>query len=185
VLEQAVSTLSVDAQFSYTYGTHYLNLGYLPGGPVGVLRFAAAPRALLPSDFGSRLSDAALWEAPALGGLDRLDEFGLIVVIADAPDAPRAWIEQASAFAGDVPMVAVVSAGLEPLVRPYREGPQPQLAGMVAGLADAAQYEQQASLPGAATVRRGALGGGLLTAALILAIGNLLYALARRAKRTR
>ena len=81
----------------------------------------------------------------------------------------------------------MVSAGAEPMVRPYIEGQAPQLDGLVAGLVGAAQYEQQAGLPGLASRHWGALGGGLWAAVLLIAGGNAVYAtvavLRRRRKR--
>jgi len=41
VLEQVAADLGARANASYSYGTQYLNLGYIPGGPVGLLQFAA------------------------------------------------------------------------------------------------------------------------------------------------
>jgi type IV secretory pathway TrbD component len=71
-------------------------------------------------------------------------------------------------------MLAVVSAGADPLVRPYYEADPPQIAGMVSGLRGAAQYEKQAGLPGAAGERWDVFGSGLLAAAVIILVGNLI-----------
>jgi hypothetical protein len=178
LLADTAAALSAQTRFSYTAGTHYLNLGYLPGGPVGLLQFAANPHSAFQNDFTGSFAGASVWDAPALAGVDALSDFSLIVLVADTAQATRAWVEQAQRHAPQVKMVAVVSASAEPLVRPYTAGsPEPQLDGLVVGLAGAARYEQRAGLPGAATARWPAQGGGLLAAALIIAAGNLVFGL--------
>ena len=161
---------------SYTYGVNYLNLGYIPGGPVGLLQFAMNPRLLFNADFSGavRVWDPA--NAPALATVQSLDDFGLIVLISATPDSFRAWIEQTRSFAAETPVVAVVSAGADPLVRPYYEASPPQINGLVSGIVGAAQYEQQAGLPqdNPASARWDAIGGGMLAAIVLILAGNLL-----------
>lgn len=187
VLEATATSLGEQTGFRYSYGAHYLNLGFLPGGPVGLLQFAGGPRGAFQSDFTGTLRGEAVWETSALAGVNALADFGLIVVAADTPQAARAWVEQAQRYAPKVDLVVVASMGAEPLLRPYTQGDDnPQVDGLVAGLAGATQYEQHAGLPGAATERWPALGGGLLAAAVIIAAGNLMYgllSLVRRRKR--
>jgi len=158
---------------SYTYGTHYLNLGYIPGGPVGLLQFAAQPRSLFNRDFSGNLEVWNAASAPGMQTINALGDFGVIVLVTATPDAARAWVEQTQAFAANVPMLAAVSAGADPLVRPYYETSPQQIRGLVSGLIGAAQYEQRAGLSGPASARWDALGGGLLTASLLLIAGNL------------
>jgi hypothetical protein len=138
------------------------------------------------ADFTGAGPATALWTQPILRGVSGLDDFGLVVLVTATPDDTRAWIEQSQAYAAGIPRLAVVSAGAEPMVRPYIEGEAPQLDGLVAGLVGAAQYEQQAGLPGVASRHWGALGGGLWAAVLLIAGGNAVYAtlaLLRRRKR--
>jgi hypothetical protein len=176
VLEQTATELADETQQALTYGMDYLNLGFLPGGPVGLAQFASGPRGAFQSDFTGALGSGEVWQAPALTGVQALSDFGLIVLVTDTPQATRAWVEQVQQHAPQVKMVAVVSASAEPLVRPYAQGSDdPQLDGVVAGLAGAARYEQHAGLPGTASERWPALGGGLLAAALIIAAGNLVF----------
>jgi hypothetical protein len=186
VLEQTIAQVADERQGPLlSYGTEYLNLGFLPGGPVGLAQFAAAPRSAFQNDFTGALG-GTVWDAPAVAGVETLSDFGLIVLVTDTPQAARAWVEQAQQHAPQVKMVAVVSAGAEPLVRPYTQGgDDPQLDGVVAGLAGAARYEQHAGLPGTASARWPALGGGLLAAALIIAAGNLVFGLTSLMRRRR
>ena len=79
----------------------------------------------------------------------------------------------------------MVSAGAEPMVRPYVVGQTPQLDGLVAGLVGAAQYEQNAGLPGLASRHWEALGGGLWAAVVLIVGGNVVYAVAAALRRRR
>jgi hypothetical protein len=156
----------------YVYGANFVNLGYIPGGPVGLLQFAANPRSLFSADFrGTR----DVWNQPAARHVNGLGDVGLIVLVSATPDDTRAWVEQTQRYAAGVPTVAVVSAGAAPLVRPYYETDPRQISAMVTGIIGAAQYEQRAGAPGAASLRWNAMNGGLITAAALILAGNLIY----------
>jgi len=113
--------------------------------------------------------------------------------VSGTPEATRAWIEQAQSYAPTVPMVAVVSAGAEPMVRPYYDDPQANslvaghlpLKGLIVGLGGAAAYEQANAAPGAASALWPAMGGGLLAAALIILLGNLFFGVLGALRRRR
>ncbi|MEP7357885.1 MAG: hypothetical protein ABI847_11630, partial [Anaerolineales bacterium] len=137
-----------------------------------------APRALLVDDYTGSYhgAGAGLWAAPAIAGVQQLSDFGVLVLVSGSPEDTRAWIEQAKAFAPNVPTLALVSAGAEPMVRPYFEAAGSPLDGLIVGVGGAAQYERQAGLPGEAAGRWPAMGGGLLAAALLIALGGLISA---------
>ncbi len=156
---------------SYTYGTNYINLGYLPGGPVGLALFAANPRAVFANDFTGGLNVWDAVSAPGMFTINRFSDFGALVLLSTSPESARVWIEQLQSQAADMPVFMAVSAGAEPLVRPYYESGQ--IKGLLTGLISTAQYEQRAGVPGAATERWDALGGGLLAAVVLLVMGNL------------
>ncbi len=180
VLQQLAADLNTKYGISYTYGVNYLNLGYLPGGSVGLLQFAAQPRSLFLTDFGG---SAKVWETSLMGSVQALSDFGLILLITDAPESARAWVEQTRGYAGAVPMLAAVSAGAEPLVRPYYEADPPQISGLVSGLRGATQYEQQAGAPSAAGERWDMFGSGLLAAVVLIAAGNVINGVASLLRR--
>ena len=146
---------------------------------MGLLQFAASPRAMLADDFTGAFgqADNPLWAAPAVRNVQQLSDFGLIVLVSGSPEDTRAWIEQAQSFAPDVPTIALVSASAEPLVRPYFEASGSPLDGLVVGLGGAAQYERQAGVAGEAGSRWPAMGGGLLAAAVLIALGGLISVL--------
>ena len=169
------------ARHSYSDTLHYLNLGYLPGGATGILQFAAAPRSAFRADFAGRDNPGT---QPILQNIQGLKDFGALVIISAAPEDARAWIEQTQSIAPDVPIVLVISAGADPLLRPYFEpltGSVTRVKGVVSGLIGAAHYEQQALRVGAtrnfgpALQNWSVLGSGLLTAAFVLLVGNLIH----------
>ncbi len=186
LLQAAADELQADTGFSYTYGTQYLNLGFIPGGPIGLLQFASVPRSAFQNDFSDQYGgDAWVWDAPAVADIETLSDFSLIVLIAGSPAATRGWVEQAQLNAPDVPMIAVVSAAAEPLARPFLESVPPQLDGLVVGLGGAAVLEQQLGRPGTAAAAWPALGGGLLAAVVIITMGNLIFGLLALVRRRR
>ncbi len=127
--------------YGYAYGQDYLNLGYIPGGAVGVQAFAANPWKVFPANdyLGSGLARVA----PAAGGLtNTLADVDLVLVLAAARDDLTGWIEQTRRLPGmeAVPIVTGVSAGLEPWALPYYQNDPRQLEGIVAGVSGAARY---------------------------------------------
>ncbi len=169
---------------TYTYGSNYVNLGYLPGGPVGILELATGlPTgmlqqtattgipSLLPADFRNTPD---VWTTTFLAHAARLEDYSTILVISATPDTVRAWVEQTQTQS-QTQLVAAVSAGAEPLVRPYYESGQ--LKGLVSGLRGAAQYEKQSGVGGQAS---GALWDAFswgLTTTLLLLVAGLFYGL--------
>ena len=160
-------------------GRNYVHLGYLSGGPAAVLLFSAAPREailkgfMLPAD----LPGDSGWDLPILRSVGQLSDFGMVAVIATGTDAARTWAEQASPWLGDTPLVMVLSAGAEPLIRPYFESLDPKVDGILAGLPSAVAYEQINGRPGDGLARWDSFGSAALAAELILAAG-IVYGLA-------
>jgi hypothetical protein len=129
---------NVLAQHNYTSGMQYINLGYIPGGSMGLLSFAQAPQWVFPPSYNG----VNPWETQPLQGIQTISDFDLVVVITNDSDVARYWIEQAQPQIGDTPLLAVVSAQAEPMVRPYfGDGQNAQLQGIVSGLTGGAAYE--------------------------------------------
>jgi len=177
VLTRSAQDMSNVSGFDYEPYTHLVNLGYLPGGGVGVVEFAVDPRRVFLSDFSGH--GDALWDQPALAGVESLSDFGALVIVSGSPEGARAWIEQTAFINADHPIVIAASAGAGPLLRPYLASQGGPVDGMVTGLRAAAQYERHAGLVGDATERWSATGGILLMAAIVILIGNVLAGLSR------
>jgi hypothetical protein len=129
---------SLDAALGSPY-EGVANLGYLPGGALGLAGLVQSPRQLLPYT----LDDIDPWTGPPLNAVNTLANFSMVIVIANDADTARAWIEQTGKDlqAGNVPLLLVVSAQADPLVRPYTEGTSPQVQALLAGLPETAAYE--------------------------------------------
>ena len=158
----------------YQLNTNYVNLGYLSGDGVGIKAFAEQPAATVGLD--SVLGN--MWAAPALAGATintatRLSNFGAIIVMTDNPDTGRLWIEQAHPLTNTSPMLMVVSAQAEPMIRPYMASGQ--VEGMVAGLEGAAIYENALGTTANSGIRPywDAFGMAMLTAESSILIGGI------------
>jgi hypothetical protein len=128
---------NVQNQHHYQSGTQYVNLGYIPGGISGLAAFAQNPHWVAPNT----LEGLSAWETAPLSNIGRVSDFALALVITDNPNTARAWIEQVNPKLGAVPLVLVVSAQVEPMVRPYFNNQQGQVDGIISGLTGAAAYE--------------------------------------------
>jgi len=157
------------SEHGYVSGGHYINLGYVPGGISGLLSFAQIPQRVTPLSFDGLNA----WGTRPLQGISALDDFSLTVVITDNPETARAWVEQVQPNLGQTPLVMVVSAQAEPLVRPYLESVPRQVDGLVSSLTGGAAYEE---LTGRSSlVRRywDAFSAGLLIAVGAILVGGI------------
>ncbi len=66
-----------------------------------------------------------------------------MVVITAGTETARNWAEQTHPWIGDTPLLMVLSAGAEPLVRPYfEEATDQRVQGILTGLPSALAYQQ-------------------------------------------
>jgi hypothetical protein len=114
-------------------GIQYENLGYIPGGISGLAAFAQNPNWAAPTS----LDGAQAWETQPLINIKHISDFAFVLLISDNPNTTRAWVEQVNPHLEPVPMVAVVSAQVEPVARTYLG----QIDGLVSGLVGGAAYE--------------------------------------------
>ena len=149
--------------------TNYTNLGYIPGGATGLLAFAQSPRDTLPTN----LQGERVWDIPALQPADMLEKFAMVVVATDNPDVARYWIEQVQPYLGATPMVMVLSAQAEPVVRPYYAANPSQVQGLVGGLAGGAAYLGRSARSGVATILWSPYGVGALIAVILMVLAGL------------
>lgn len=138
--ERVLNTFEVPEDVVYTGAP---NLGYLPGGALGLAGLVQTPRQMLPFT----LDGKEVWTLPPLDTVNTLADFGMVIVLANDADTTRAWIEQIGPALqeSNVPLLLVVSAQAEPLVRPYAEGTSPLVSALLAGLPDSAAYENMAT----------------------------------------
>jgi hypothetical protein len=163
------------AGFGYVPGQNLIHLGYLSGGPTAVQLFSLNPRAAILGGFDLPEGvPADLWSTTLLQGVQTLSDFSALAVISSGTESARIWAEQAGNRIGDTPLVMVLSAGAEPVIRPYFEdlaAGARQVDGILSGLPAAASYEQRNSRAGLALARWDPFGSGILAAELILLAG--------------
>jgi hypothetical protein len=137
------------AGYGYEYGRDYLVLGYLPGSEAALGGLVSNFDQMLPLDYVNSRS-AASYPVVQGSGIGSLQDFGLIVNLASDEVALRNWVEQV-ATRTQVPIVAAVPQGLEPVARPYKGIAGPGLKAVVSGQAGAIQYVQQLASRGPST----------------------------------
>jgi hypothetical protein len=165
------------AQVAVRYGAvrnqDFVHLGYLSGGPTAVQLFAAAPTEAIFRGYLGAEDGTSPWQLAPLQSVRALSDFGVVVVITTGTEIGRVWAEQTQTWLGERPLVMVLSAGAEPLVRPYYESLRPKVKGILSGLPAAVAYELRLAQPGAAQARWNAFGLGLMSIEAILLAGIL------------
>lgn len=161
----------------YRSPDQYLNLGFIPGGPAGLLAFVESPRQAAPLTLDNKYA----WMSGALENVQSLADFALVMVITENPETARNWIEQVGPGLerpgqGKTPLLMVVSAQAEPLVRPYYEGVSNQVQGVVSGLSGGASYEDLMGRSGLARTFWTPFSLSLIAAALLILLGGLFNA---------
>jgi len=120
---------------SYSY---YTNLGYIPGGTLGLVGLAISPETVLPYS----LDGVNVWVTSPLDTVETINDFSAVIVLTNDPDTARSWIEQVGPVlkVDGTPLLIVSSSQAEPLIRPYYEANPSQVQGMVASLAGGLAY---------------------------------------------
>jgi hypothetical protein len=168
--ERVLAMQNAFGQHQYRPPTQYINLGFIPGGTAGLQSFSQTPRDTLAGGYGVPNP----WEEPALQNIQSLEDFALFVLLTENPDTARAWIEQVEPALGETPVLMVVSAQAEPLVRPYYDAVPRQVDGLVAGITGGAYYENQNGQSRLASRYWDAFSIGSITAALLLLAGGII-----------
>jgi len=151
-------------------------LGYIPGGAAGLQAFGRDPAGLLPYNLESTdNSNLNAWAEPVFNPVKGLANFKLVLVITDNGDTARSWVEQTSSQlqSNNIPLLMVVSAQSEPLVRPYYETNPRQVAGMATGVMGGVFMESLNGRDGIARRYMDAYSLTLMVAVLLLVIGSL------------
>ena len=146
----------------------YINLGFIPGGPAGLRNFAENPRLSNPSD----ISGEPAWQNPVMMTVDDINDFSLVIVASENQDKSRAWIEQAGTLLANTPLIYIVSAQSEPLIRPFFDATPRQVQGIVSGVIGSVQYGTTIGRQGIAQLYWPSFNSGLLAAAILIVIGG-------------
>lgn len=171
--EHLIANVSNRSGHVYTGIEQYANLGYIPGGPSGLAAFAQTPQKIVP--YALDPETTPVWSRPPLQSVQRLSDFDLVAIVTDDPERARYWIEQVRPTLAATPLVMLVSAQAEPLVRPYYQAAPRQVQGIIAGLAGGGSYENAHPnlVAGNGLARRywDAYSFSLLAASLIIVVG--------------
>ena len=118
--------------------SNYADLGYIPGGTIGLLGLASSPRAILPY----ALDGKNVWAGASLNTVSSVKDFFAVIVVTNDPDTARIWIEQIGPQLQDAgtPLLFITSSQAEPLIRPYFESTPAQVQGLLAGLTGGVAY---------------------------------------------
>jgi endogenous inhibitor of DNA gyrase (YacG/DUF329 family) len=163
--EQFIQQTTLINIHQYQSGEQYVNLGYLAGGQAGVLYFALDPQEAA----SDTTNGQPAWETKPLQGVQSIRDFKALIILTDNADTGRNWIEQAGPYLGSTPMIMVISAQAEPMLRPYFDSGQ--IKGLVTGLVDAKLQEQANSTPGLAYHYWGSFSLAVLVAEILIVIG--------------
>jgi hypothetical protein len=163
------------------YGLEYVNLGYIPGGAVGLLSFIENPQGTIPFT----IDGLSAWETeernglPATAGISQITDYSMIILLVDDPDTARMWIEQLGPTITNpqvlTSFVLITSAQLEPVVRPYYESSPQPVNGLVVGLRGGAAYARIMGGDDFPGKFWDAFGMGTFVAALLILVGGLGY----------
>jgi hypothetical protein len=176
--ERVIGRVNQAAEHSYQPISQYTNLGYIPGGAAGLQAFAAAPRRVLPLSLEILPDNGSIWDSAHLTSIRTLSDFAATLVITENPDTARAWIEQVQPALQGKPLIMVISAQAEALVRPYYAGTPQQVQGMIIGLSGGAGYESSMPRTGLARQYWDGFSLGLAAAVALIVIAGLVNILA-------
>ncbi len=147
------------------YGTDFVNMGFLAGGETALAAYARNVKAAFPTDW--RGNNTA--QLPILQRIDDMSDVDLYVFFTD--DSAEAWVRQISQYR--IPIIAGLITVTAPQAQPFLQSKQ--LAGLLAGLRGAAEYENLMQKPGAASAGMDAQSMGHLLLILFILLGNISY----------
>lgn len=146
--QQVIRTIGEDksTNYGYTYGTDYLVLGYIPGNEAALRSAVDDFSAVLPLDYinQQRLSTFSVLQGGKIKGAG---DFDLVVDLASDESELRNWIEQVGART-QVPIIAAVPQGLDPIARTYRNVPGAGLKALISGTSGSLAYNRQLAQSG-------------------------------------
>ena len=166
LMERTLARVEID-NLSYP-ADQLVNLGYLPGGSIGMQNFARNPREAMPTT----ASITPAWGANSpLNAVKKLSDFGAVLVVTENPDTVRYWIEQVTNSLGNTPLLVIISAQAAPLVAPYYDSGQ--ITGYLSGLYSAASYETLLGSPQIASQSLASYQAALIVVILIILVGGI------------
>jgi hypothetical protein len=169
--ESLIKNVSMTLNESSEAYTNYANLGYIPGGTIGLVGLGTSPEAVLPySTAGTNV-----WAVAPLNTISGIGDFSAVIVMTNDPDTARIWIEQVGTLLQpeNTPFLIITSTQAEPMIYPYYKAASSQVQGLVAGLAGGLAYSRTVGT----TQQNGlwdAFSIGITVSIVILLIGSII-----------
>ncbi len=172
--ERLVNSLNTRSGYQQRPFENYTNLGYIPGGSAGVLGFIQDPAQVMRYD----LNGENAWDGQVLNAEKGIESFAIMLVMSEKQETIRSWVEQAGPALQTqaIPLLMLVSAQAEPLVRPYYAAEPQQVNGLAAGLVGGAWYESLQGKPDSASQMLDAYSIVILVAVIMILVGSLVSA---------
>lgn len=165
--EKLIQNLNQQFGYEYASGVSYANMGFIPGGSVGLQSFGDSPWQVLPLT----LDGINISELPFMSNIHRISDFSMVIVATDKPETGKAWLEQVKPGIGNSPMVLLLSSQAAPLLQPYFGSGTSQVQGSIIGVAGGAEYENIYHRLNQANRYWSALNIGIFVAGLAIALG--------------
>lgn len=163
----ADQVLSIAArEYGKRQGFDYVNLGYKTGNEMVMSQMGSS----IPRTFPTDRSGVPVAQIPVMRGIETYGQIALIVSISAGYPGTKEWVQQVVSRY-HVPMVAGVTAVSAPEYYPYLQ--TGQLAGLLGGMAGAAEYEVLVHHPALATKGMDAQSLAHVFVALMIVLGNL------------
>ena len=154
------------------YGQDYVFMGYKPGAASVVLNMGQELRSAFAQDAWGAAADSL----GVLQGLHSLKDFGLVFDLAAGSTIDQVWIPYGQEKY-HFPLAAGCTAVMAPDLFPFLQSGQ--MAGLIGGLAGAAEYERLLGHLDAATAGMQAQSVTHLVIIGFILLGNILYFLSR------
>ncbi len=178
ILANTLAQLAENASPGFDAGQRLVNLGYLPGGAIGLQEFASQPRYAAPLTW-TRF-DA--WSTPVLQAVNGIKDFNAVLILTESADTARIWIEQVLPTIPQTPTYLVISQQSSALLLPYYNSFQ--LKGMISGIAGSKMYEILISKPGAAQPLWDSYQIGVILILVVILFGGIISSIAPRPKKS-
>jgi hypothetical protein len=138
--ENLIKKVSTSLNGSSGSYANYTDLGYIPGGTIGLLGLVRSPKAVLPYS----IEGINAWTIAPLNTISSIGDFRAVIVMTNDPDTARVWIEQVGTLLQpeSTPLLIITSSQAEPLIYPYYKAAPSQVQGLVAGLVGGLAYSR-------------------------------------------
>src|SRR4030042_1139202 len=124
-LIKKVSTTLNGSSGSYS---NYTDLGYIPGGTIGLLGLVTSPKTVLPYS----IEGTNVWTIAPLNTISSIGDFRAVIVMTNDPDTARVWIEQVGTRIQpeSTPLLIITGSQAEPRIYQSHKAVPSQVQGL-------------------------------------------------------